>query len=168
MFCNKCGTEVLESDKFCKKCGQGLKEESSAGILDLNKNKIDILKNNKKKAIISLVIIILPIIGYLFYTSTKDFSYYKKSKSVIEKVCSHNSVKKYYNVKFPLTITKPFTYEILEAGDTTYITINSFFYENDKKVPYTLMWDYKKGTNEEGILVTKINDEILTPSDMAE
>jgi uncharacterized membrane protein YvbJ len=79
MFCRKCGSKIEGNSKFCSNCGQQVSSdtESKLGKEAQSKNydeksKIGIKSINKKKYIISSILILasLLIIGFLVFNST--------------------------------------------------------------------------------------------------
>lgn len=60
MFCGKCGSKITKSDKFCKKCGQPVKEKSA----EIKTNYIP-NSNKQKPTVMALCGFIFGIISML-------------------------------------------------------------------------------------------------------
>lgn len=66
MFCNKCGAEIKDDNKFCPACGNSLNIENSKNeISTINENKTVEPKKGGGKATASLIIGIITIILFL-------------------------------------------------------------------------------------------------------
>ena len=62
MYCNKCGSEIKEDDRFCTNCGNAVKEE----------NQTTEIKQKKNNAGLIVGIIILAVIAVLAVITTLD------------------------------------------------------------------------------------------------
>lgn len=62
MVCNKCGSEILDNSKFCNKCGHKIK--TSSALSNIFKKK-----SSKMIACIMLILILISICGYNYYSN---------------------------------------------------------------------------------------------------
>jgi len=62
MFCNKCGKEMNEQEKFCSQCGNGIENNVNNS---LNNSNISI--GNKKHLIYSLICLAIIVVGFFTY-----------------------------------------------------------------------------------------------------
>lgn len=82
MYCNKCGNEIKEGEKFCGKCGNELK-----------KSKIKSLSMGKKiLLIIAVIVIIMFIIALIMNLYNSNDNVLESNKQVDEKQTSQTDI----------------------------------------------------------------------------
>ncbi|WP_017413471.1 zinc ribbon domain-containing protein [Clostridium tunisiense] len=87
MFCKNCGTQLIENDNFCPKCGQTLKKDNET------KNRINRGKGLYKIFIpIILVFILVPISVFVVYPKIKPIIENQNKKEI-----SNNEIKSIYD-----------------------------------------------------------------------
>lgn len=109
---------------------------------------------NKKVAAVSILLLIATaIIGILVSTIPfKQYSYYSKSKEVVEGILENKINDNYIKETFPSIIEKPYSCKYIEDNNDSYYIITSYFYKGDTKERYTVTWRHNKFQDEDVLI----------------
>lgn len=80
-YCNNCGAELNDTDKFCKKCGKKIQQEQVNNIPTVQKSDTYVVDKPSKKSSKNIVIIISVIIAAIILATT---TYFIKTNNILK------------------------------------------------------------------------------------